>query len=54
MTFGAGDVIEARRMVQSFDFRPAAMIGQLDLWQPIYRRTTNFGHFGRPHLPWET
>ena len=32
---------------------PAAIIERLDLLRPIYRQTTNYGHFGRPGLPWE-
>ena len=30
-----------------------AFIERLDLLRPIYRRTTNYGHFGKPDLPWE-
>ncbi|HEX8904879.1 MAG TPA: methionine adenosyltransferase domain-containing protein [Longimicrobiaceae bacterium] len=26
---------------------------RLDLLRPIYRLTTNYGHFGKPELPWE-
>ena len=38
-----------------FDFRPAAIIEQLDLRRPIYRQTAAYGHFGRNdlNLPWE-
>lgn len=38
-----------------FDLRPTAIISQLQLKQPIYRRTAAYGHFGRPELdlPWE-
>jgi len=38
-----------------FDFRPAAIIEQLDLRRPIYRQTAAYGHFGRSDLdlPWE-
>lgn len=38
-----------------FDLRPAAIIDELDLWRPIYRLTTNYGHFGRelPEFKWE-
>lgn len=38
-----------------FDLRPAAIIDELDLWKPIYRKTTNYGHFGRelPDFKWE-
>jgi S-adenosylmethionine synthetase len=52
-TFGTGDAATATEFVRSFDFRPAAIIERLDLRRPIYRRTTNYGHFGRPGLPWE-
>ena len=30
-----------------FDFRPASIIRDLDLRKPIYRKTSNYGHFGR-------
>ncbi len=53
-TFGTGDPRKAARFVEKFDFRPAAIIERLDLLRPIYRRTTNYGHFGRPGLPWES
>lgn len=38
-----------------FDLRPAAIIERLDLLRPIYRRTANYGHFGRerPEFTWE-
>ncbi len=36
-----------------FSFKPAAIVAQLDLLRPIYRQTTNYGHFGKPDLPWE-
>ncbi len=52
-TFGTGDLEGARTMLEQFDFRPAAIIDQLGLLEPLYRRTTNYGHFGRPGLPWE-
>ena len=52
-TFGTGDVAEATEFVRGFDFRPAAIGERLGLRRPIYRLTTNYGHFGRPGLPWE-
>jgi S-adenosylmethionine synthetase len=52
-TFGTGDPRAALEFVQGFDFRPAAIIERLDLARPIYRQTTNYGHFGRTGLPWE-
>ncbi len=54
-TFGTGDERAAEEFVMNaFDFRPRAIIETLDLLRPIYRSTTNYGHFGRPGLPWET
>ena len=53
-TFGTGDEHAAEEFVKSaFDFRPRAIIERLDLLRPIYRNTTNYGHFGRKGLPWE-
>ncbi len=36
-----------------FDFRPAAIIRDLDLARPIYKDTAAYGHFGRKEFPWE-
>lgn len=36
-----------------FDLRPAAIIRDLDLLQPIFRATSAYGHFGRPGFSWE-
>ena len=53
-TFGTGNEAAAEEFVMNaFDFRPRAIIEQLDLLRPIFRQTTNYGHFGRPGLPWE-
>jgi len=52
-TFGSGDHDAAEQFVRSLDFRPRAIIQQLGLLRPIYRGTTNYGHFGREGLPWE-
>jgi S-adenosylmethionine synthetase len=53
-TFGTGDERAAEEFVKNaFDFRPRAIIERLDLLRPIYRGTTNYGHFGRKGLPWE-
>ena len=38
---------------EAFDFRPAAIIRDLDLRRPIYRETAAYGHFGRKGFPWE-
>ena len=53
-TFGTGDERAAADFVMNnFDFRPRAIIEKLDLLRPIYRQSTNYGHFGRAGLPWE-
>jgi S-adenosylmethionine synthetase len=53
-TFGTGDEARAVKFVyDNFDFRPANIIRELDLLRPIYRQTTNYGHFGKAGLPWE-
>ena len=52
-TFGTGSAAAAAEFVRGFDFRPAAIVERLDLLRPIYRQTTNYGHFGKPELPWE-
>jgi len=47
---------ELTKIVQKvFDLRPAAIIEKLDLLRPIYRKTSNYGHFGRelPEFNWE-
>ncbi len=57
-TFGTGvksDEEIAEIVGKYFDFRPAAIIRDLDLRRPIYRQTAAYGHFGRTDidLPWE-
>jgi S-adenosylmethionine synthetase len=52
-TFGTGDATAAEKLVRTFDFRPRAIIERLDLLRPIYRQSTNYGHFGRAGLSWE-
>jgi S-adenosylmethionine synthetase len=53
-TFNTGDERAAAEFVMNaFDFRPRAIIDKLDLLRPIYRQSTNYGHFGRLGLPWE-
>lgn len=38
----------------NFDFSVQNIIDELDLYQPIYRKTSNFGHFGREGFTWES
>lgn len=57
-TFGTGVVSDEKLsdMVKKlFDLRPAAIIKNLDLRRPIYRKTSNYGHFGRDceEFTWE-
>ena len=55
-TFGTEQVDPAKleeALRQLFDFRPAAIIRDLDLRRPIYRETAAYGHFGRKEFPWE-
>ncbi|HEX2563998.1 MAG TPA: methionine adenosyltransferase [Acidimicrobiales bacterium] len=57
-TFGTEQVDPARieqAVRDVFDLRPAAIINELNLRQPIYRRTAAYGHFGRdePGFTWE-
>lgn len=52
-TFGTGDEAAATEYIKKMDFRPAAIIERFNLLRPIYRQTTNYGHFGKPGLPWE-
>jgi S-adenosylmethionine synthetase len=55
-TFSTGTISDekiARAVTRVFGFKPADIIQQLDLLRPIYRQTTNYGHFGKAGLPWE-
>lgn len=57
-TFGTGKLAEETmiELVQKhFDLRPAGIIKELNLRQPIYKQTAAYGHFGRNdlNLPWE-
>ena len=58
-TFGTGKVSDERVtsiIRENFEMRPAAIISQLNLKRPIYRRTAAYGHFGRedePEFTWE-
>ena len=57
-TFGTNKVAieDIERAVETvFDLRPGAIIDELDLRRPIYRLTSNYGHFGRelPEFTWE-
>jgi len=58
-TFGTGrvnDDVILDVIGRNFDFRPAAIIDNLDLRRPIYQPTATYGHFGRDDIeaPWES
>ncbi len=57
-TFGTGKIADekiAALVSEYFDLRPGAIIRDLDLRRPIYRKTAAYGHFGRDDIefPWE-
>ncbi|MCI6257458.1 MAG: methionine adenosyltransferase [Clostridiales bacterium] len=57
-TFGTGTVSDLAledAVEKTFDLRPTAIIRDLDLRRPIYRRLAAYGHFGRTDLDltWE-
>ena len=57
-TFGTGKIGDeqiARLISEHFDLRPGAIIRDLNLRRPIYRKTAAYGHFGRDDVqfPWE-
>jgi S-adenosylmethionine synthetase len=55
-TFGTGKVAEdkiEKAVRKVFSFKPADIVKQLNLLQPIYKKTTNYGHFTKADLPWE-
>jgi len=59
-TFGTHHVDDAKiekAIKEIFSFKPADFIKELNLLRPIYRKTTNYGHFGREDdtdsLTWE-
>jgi S-adenosylmethionine synthetase len=59
-TFGTGQVSDEKiesAVREVFNFKPAAIIRQLNLLRPIYAKTTNYGHFGKiddlSSLTWE-
>ena len=56
-TFGTGtksDEKIAQAAQKVFSFKPADIVSQLDLLHPIYRESTNYGHFAKNNLPWES
>ena len=55
-TFGTNTIPEEEivdKIKSKFDLTPRGIIEYLDLKKPIYRKTTNYGHFGKEDLRWE-
>lgn len=55
-TFGTGVIDDdslAKVVREVFDLRPKAIIDHLHLAAPIYRMTSNYGHFGKEGFSWE-
>jgi S-adenosylmethionine synthetase len=57
-TFGTGKIADdkiGKLILEHFDLRPGAIIRDLDLRKPIYRKTAAYGHFGRDDIEftWE-
>ena len=55
-TFGTGKLSEntiVHLIKENFDLTPQGIIDYHELLRPIYRQTAVYGHYGRPHLPWE-
>lgn len=55
-TFGTNTIPEDKIkeiVTKNFDLTPKGIIEYLGLREPIFTKTTNYGHFGKPELPWE-
>ena len=55
-TFGTNQIPEEeiiQLIEEKFDLTPQGIIECLDLRRPIYKKTTNYGHFGREEFSWE-
>jgi len=57
-TFGTGSVRDEKilkAVLRTFSFKPAEIVQQLNLLRPIYKKTTNYGHFGKTDkdITWE-
>ena len=55
-TFGTATIPEeeiVEKIKSNFDLTPKGIITYLDLKKPIYKETTNYGHFGKENLTWE-
>lgn len=55
-TFGTGNISDeeiVKFIEDNYDLTPRGIINFLGLEKPIYKMTTNYGHFGKNYLAWE-
>ena len=55
-TFGTENIPKEKilnKIENRFDLTPRGIINYLKLDKPIFRKTTNYGHFGKHNLEWE-
>ena len=55
-TYGTNKVSNeeiVNKILNDYDMTPKGIITSLDLRKPIYKATTNYGHFGKENLSWE-
>ena len=55
-TFGTNTIPEeeiVEKIENKFDLTPRGIINYLNLTNPVYKRTTNYGHFGKNEFSWE-
>ena len=55
-TYGTNKISEdeiIKKVEKKFNLTPKGIIETLDLRRPIFKQTTNYGHFGKENLPWE-
>ena len=50
-TIPESEIVE--KINKKFDLTPRGIINYLKLQKPIYKQTTNYGHFGKENLEWE-
>ena len=55
-TFGTNTIPEqeiSKKILEKFNLTPRGIIEYLQLRKPIFKETTNYGHFGKENMTWE-
>ena len=55
-TYGTSKISEdeiVNKIINEYDMTPKGIISYLELRKPVYKETTNYGHFGKENLSWE-